>query len=75
MEASLQVPLECTLRDLLNDTMVKSFAGDPWTGKHKIILGFDLGTTFSGVSFAYLFPKYDPPHFTIPIFLMRKKPG
>ena len=43
--------------------MVQTFTVDPWTGKHKIILGFDLGTTFSGVSYAYLFPKYDPPAF------------
>ncbi|KAF8305224.1 uncharacterized protein EI90DRAFT_3001470 [Cantharellus anzutake] len=36
--------------------MVKAFAAEPWSGKHKIILGFDIGTTFSGVSYAYLFP-------------------
>jgi len=42
---------------LRNDIMMKSFAPDPWTGKHKIILGFDVGTTFSGVSYAYLFPN------------------
>ncbi len=40
---------------------MKPFASDPWGGKDKIILGFDIGTTFSGVSYAYLFPKYDLP--------------
>ncbi|KAF8336893.1 uncharacterized protein EI90DRAFT_3013883 [Cantharellus anzutake] len=34
-----------------------SFSAESWTRKHKIILGFDIGTTFSGVSFAYLFPE------------------
>src|SRR5260370_17230992 len=40
------------------ETMTKSFAADPWTGEHKMILGFDIGTTFSGLSYAYLFPQY-----------------
>ncbi|KAF8337473.1 uncharacterized protein EI90DRAFT_2968350 [Cantharellus anzutake] len=35
---------------------MKAFAAEPWMGEHKIILGFDIGTTFSGVSYAYLFP-------------------
>ncbi|KAF8311659.1 uncharacterized protein EI90DRAFT_2953365 [Cantharellus anzutake] len=36
---------------------MKSFSADPWMRKPKIILGLDIGTTFSGVSFAYLFPE------------------
>ncbi|KAF8328516.1 uncharacterized protein EI90DRAFT_2974277 [Cantharellus anzutake] len=35
---------------------MNAFAASPWMGEHKIILGFDIGTTFSGVSYAYLFP-------------------
>ncbi|KAF8707544.1 ATP binding, partial [Rhizoctonia solani] len=34
---------------------MKSFSDEPWKGESKIILGIDLGTTHSAVSFAYLY--------------------
>ncbi|ELU37938.1 hypothetical protein AG1IA_08033 [Rhizoctonia solani AG-1 IA] len=37
------------------DSDPKSFSDEPWKGESKIILGIDLGTTHSAVSFAYLY--------------------
>jgi len=36
---------------------MRAFSDRPWAGETKIILGFDIGTTFSGVSYAYLYPE------------------
>lgn len=35
--------------------MMNRFSSGPWRGESKIIIGIDLGTTQSAVSFAYLF--------------------
>ncbi|CAE6466461.1 unnamed protein product [Rhizoctonia solani] len=34
---------------------MKSFSDEPWNGEPKIIVGIDLGTTHSAVSFSYLY--------------------
>ncbi|KAG8681522.1 hypothetical protein FRC09_017424, partial [Ceratobasidium sp. 395] len=36
---------------------MRAFAEEPWKHPQKIILGVDIGTTQSAVSFAYLYPE------------------
>ncbi|KAG8775594.1 hypothetical protein FRC12_001400 [Ceratobasidium sp. 428] len=35
---------------------MRAFAGEPWSRPRKIIIGVDIGTTQSAVSFAFLYP-------------------
>ncbi len=41
----------------LNLCLMGTFSSDIWTGNHKIIIAIDLGSTYSGVSYAYLSPR------------------
>ena len=37
---------------------MKAFASELYTGKNRIIIAIDIGTSHTGVSYAYLYPKY-----------------
>lgn len=41
--------------DTTRSREMKAWSNELWRGRSKIVIGVDLGTTHSGVSYAYLF--------------------